>query len=84
MAAPDVRPLVLAVALMQLCLRPTFDVLGETVRFSSGARGDLDQLELAIGAPRLWLCMTARFAFSLLTIARLLRKSAVRDRTARA
>lgn len=76
------RPFALGVAFMLLCLRPTFDVLCETVAFALGFQGDLFHIALAIGTPMLWLSSTILLGFSLLTIARLLVKSAARNQSA--
>ncbi|MBL8092704.1 MAG: hypothetical protein JNL73_00955, partial [Anaerolineales bacterium] len=72
------RPFALGVAFMLLCLRPAFDVLCETVAFALGAKADLYHIALAIGTPMLWLSSAILLGFSLLTITRLLVKSAAR------
>lgn len=76
------RPFALGVAFMLLCLRPAFDVLCETVAFALGAKADLYHIALAIGTPMLWLSSAILLGFSLLTITRLLVKSAARYRSA--
>lgn len=76
------RPFALGVAFMLLCLRPAFDVLCETVAFALGAKADLYHIALAIGTPMLWLSSAILLGFSLLTITRLLVKSAARNRSA--
>lgn len=75
------RPFALGVAFMLLCLRPAFDVLCETVAFALGAKADLYHIALAIGTPMLWLSSAILLGFSLLTITRLLVKSAARNRS---
>ena len=72
------RPVALGVVFMLLCLRPTFDVLNETVAFARGSQADLYHIALAIGSPMLWLSSVSLLGFSLLTMARLLMKSASR------
>lgn len=76
------RPFALGIAFMLLCLRPAFDVLCETVAFALGAKADLYHIALAIGTPLLWLSSAILLGFSLLTITRLLVKSAARNRSA--
>jgi hypothetical protein len=70
------RPFALGVAFMLLCLRPAFDVVCETVAFTLGGHGDLYNIAQSIGYPMVWSGMTVLLGFSLLTIARVLVKSA--------
>jgi hypothetical protein len=72
----------LGVAFMLLCLRPAFDVLCETVAFALGGRGDLYHIAKSTGYPMVWLGAAILLGFSLLTIVRLLVKSAWQDRRA--
>jgi hypothetical protein len=74
------RPFALGGLLMLLCLRPAFDVVCETVAFALGGQGDLYHIAQSTGYPMVWLSMTILLGFSLLTIARVLVKSASRDR----
>lgn len=64
------HPFALGVGMMLLCLRPTFDIVSETVAFALGGRGDLYHLARAIGRPTVWSSMTLLFGYSLFTIAR--------------
>jgi hypothetical protein len=64
---------------MLLCLRPAFDVVGETVAFALGGRGDLYHIAQAIGYPTVWLSMAILFGFSLFTITHVLVESAARN-----
>lgn len=75
------RPVKLGLAFMLLCLRPAFDVLCETIGLALGFQGDLYHLGLAMGYPVLGLGLAALLGFSLLTITRLLLKSAARNRS---
>lgn len=77
-----IRPFALGVAFMLLCLRPAFDVLCETVAFALGGQGDLYHIAKSTGYTMVWLSMALLLGFSLLTIARLLVKSASRNRRA--
>jgi hypothetical protein len=74
-----IRPPLLGVAFMLLCLRPAFDVVCETVAFALGGQGDLYHIAQATGYPLVWLSMVILFGFSLFTIARVLRESISRD-----
>ncbi len=74
-----IGPFALGVAFMLLCLRPAFDVLCETVAFALGGQGDLYHIAKLTGYPMVWLSMAILLGFSLLTIARLLVKSASRN-----
>ena len=78
------RPFAFGVAFMLLCLRPAFDAVCETVAFALGGRGDLYHIAQSTGDATVWLGMTILLGFSLLTIARVLVKSASRGRRAAA
>ena len=73
------RPFALGVLLMLLCLRPAFDVVCETAAFALGGRGDIYHIAQSIGYPLVWSSMAILFGFSLLTIVRVLVKSASPD-----
>jgi hypothetical protein len=72
------RSFALGSLLMLLCLRPAFDVVCETVAFALGGQGDLYHIAHSTGYPMVWLSMTILLGFSLLTIARVLVRSASR------
>ncbi len=74
-----IRPFALGVAFMLLCLRPAFDVVCEAVAFALGGQGDLYHIAQATGSTMVWLSMAILLGFSLLTIARVLARSASRD-----
>ena len=76
------RPFALGVAFMLLCLRPAFDAVCETVAFALGGQGDLYHIAQSTGYPMVWSGMAVLLGFALLTIARVLVKSASRDRRA--
>jgi hypothetical protein len=69
-------PFTSGVAFMLLCLRPVFDAVCETVAFALGGRGDLHHIAQSTGDATLWLGMALLLGFSLLTIARVLVKTA--------
>ena len=53
---------------MLLCLRPTFDLLCETVGVVGGFHGDLWHLQLAIGSAALWSFLLVSLALCLLSV----------------
>ena len=69
------RPFALGVAFMLLLLRPTFDLVSETVAYAFGERGDLYHIALATGRATVWLSMATLIGFSLFAIARFLAES---------
>jgi hypothetical protein len=48
------NPFFIGLAFMLLCLRPAFDVVGETIGFLTGWRGDLYFIQLIAGPFALW------------------------------
>ncbi len=76
----DVRPRVsgsapvVGLLFMLLCLRPTFDLVCETVGFMGGFRGDLWHAEAIVGSAALWLFLVASLALCLLSVVVILRR----------
>lgn len=66
--------LVVGLLFMLLCLRPTFDIVCETVGFVGGFRGDLWHLELVIGSAALWSFLLVSLALCLLSVVVILRR----------
>jgi hypothetical protein len=66
--------LVVGLLVMLLCLRPTFDLVCETVGFAGGARADLWHLQLIIGSAALWSFLLVSLALCLLSIVVILRR----------
>lgn len=66
--------LVVGLLFMLLCLRPTFDLVCETVGFVGGFHGDLWHLHLAVGSAALWAFLLASFALCLLSVVVVLRR----------
>ena len=66
--------LVVGLLFMLLCLRPTFDLVCETVGFVGGFHGDLWHLELAIGSAALWSFLLVALALCLLIVVVILRR----------
>jgi hypothetical protein len=50
---------------MLLCLRPTFDVVCETISFASGFRGDLFHIALSAGSFATWTFLALSIVFSI-------------------
>lgn len=48
------KPFFVGLVFMLLCLRPTFDVVGETIGFLTGWKGDLYFIQLIAGPFALW------------------------------
>ena len=66
--------LVVGLLFMLLCLRPTFDLVCETVGFVGGFRGDLWHLQLTIGSAALWSFLLVSLALCLLSVVVILRR----------
>lgn len=66
--------LVVGLLVMLLCLRPTFDLVCETVGFVGGFHGDLWHLQLIIGSAALGLFLLVSLALGLLSVAVALRR----------
>ena len=71
---PSRSSLVVGLLFMLLCLRPTFDLVCETVGFVGGFHGDLWHLELAIGSAALWSFLLVALALCLLSVVVILRR----------
>ena len=66
--------LVVGLLFMLLCLRPTFDLVCETVGFVGGFKGDLWQMELIIGSAALWSFLLVSLALCLLSVVVIVRR----------
>ena len=66
--------LVVGLLVMLVCLRPTFDLVCETVGFASGFRGDLWHMQLIIGSAALWSFLLVSLALCLLSVVVILRR----------
>jgi hypothetical protein len=66
--------LVVGLLLMLMCLRPTFDLVCETIGFVGGFRGDLWHLQLIIGSAALWSFLLGSLALCLVSIVVILRR----------
>ncbi len=53
---------------MLLCLRPTFDLICETISFATGFRGDLFHIALTAGGLATWIFLSLSIAFSIYAI----------------
>jgi hypothetical protein len=71
---PSRNALVVGLLFMLLCLRPTFDLVCETVGFVGGFHGDLWHLDLTIGSAALWSFLLGSLALGLVTIVVILRR----------
>jgi hypothetical protein len=67
------RPFMLGVAFMLLCLRPTFDLMCETVAFHLGGKGDLYHIANIAGSPATWGFAIAAIGLCCLVIVGVLR-----------
>jgi len=67
------KPLVVGATFMLLCLRPTFDLVCETIAFHLGGKGDIYHIANIIGAPALWALAVAAIGLCCLSIAGVLR-----------
>jgi hypothetical protein len=66
--------LVVGLLFMLLCLRPTFDLVCETVGFVGGFHGDLWHMQLIIGSAALWSFLLVALALCLLSVLVILRR----------
>ncbi len=66
--------LVVGLLLVLMCLRPTFDLVCETVGFVGGFKGDLWNAQLIIGSAALWSFLLASLALCLLSVVVILRR----------
>jgi hypothetical protein len=66
--------LVVGLLLMLMGLRPTFDLVCETVGFVGGFKGDLWHVQLIIGSAALWWFLLVSLALSLLSVVVILRR----------
>jgi hypothetical protein len=66
--------LVVGLLLMLVCLRPTFDLVCETVGFVGGFKGDLWNMQLIIGSAALWSFLLVSLALGLLSVVVTLRR----------
>ena len=71
---PSRSSLVVGLLFMLLCLRPTFDLVCETVGFVGGFHGDLWHLELAIGSAALWSFLLVALALCPLCVVVIVRR----------
>lgn len=68
--------LLIGLLFMLLCLRPTFDLVCETVGFVGGFEGDLWHVQLIIGSAALWSFLLTSLALCLLSVVVILRRYA--------
>ena len=66
--------LVVGLLLMLMCLRPTFDLVCETVGFAGGFKGDLWHMQLIVGSAALWSFLLVSLALCLLSVVVILRR----------
>ena len=66
--------LVVGLLLMLVCLRPTFDLVCETIGFVGGFKGDLWHAQLIIGSAALWSFLLVALALCLLSVVVILRR----------
>lgn len=66
--------LVVGLLFMLLCLRPTFDLVCETIGFVGGFHGDLWHMQLIIGSAALWSFLLVSLALCLLSVVVILRR----------
>jgi len=66
--------LVVGLLVMLMCLRPTFDLVCETVGFVGGFEGDLWHVQLIIGSAALWSFLLVSLALCLLSVGVILRR----------
>lgn len=59
---------------MLLCLRPTFDLVCETVGFAGGFHGDLLHIALTVGDLATWIFLAVSLSFSLFGIIHVIRR----------
>jgi hypothetical protein len=68
--------LVVGLLFMLMCLRPTFDLVCETIGFVGGFHGDLWHMQLIIGSAALWSFLAVSLALCLLSVVVILRRYA--------
>ena len=66
--------LVVGLLLMLVCLRPTFDLVCETIGFVGGFKGDLWHAQLIIGSAALWSFLLVSLALCLLSVVVIVRR----------
>ena len=66
--------LVVGLLLMLLCLRPTFDLVCETIGFVGGFHGDLWHIQLIVGSAPLWSFLLVSLALSLVSVVVIVRR----------
>lgn len=66
--------LVIGLVFMLVCLRPTFDLVCETVGFVGGFKGDLWHLQLIVGSAALWSFLLVALALCLFSVVVILRR----------
>lgn len=62
------NPLLIGLAFMLLSLRPAFDLVGETIGFISGWRGDLYNIQQIVGSFTLWSFILISIGLSVFSI----------------
>lgn len=62
------NPFYVGLAFMLLCLRPAFDLVGETIGLLSGWRGDLYNIQLIVGPFELWSFILISIGLSVYSI----------------
>jgi len=62
------NPIFVGLVFMLLCLRPAFDVVGETIGFLTGWRGDLYFIQLIAGPFALWSLILISIGLSVVSI----------------
>ena len=66
--------LVVGLLVMLVCLRPTFDLVCETVGFAGGFKGDLWNMQPIVGSAALWSFLLVALALCLLGVVVILRR----------
>jgi hypothetical protein len=66
------NPFVVGLILVLLCLRPTFDLVCETISFVSGNRGDLFYIDETIGRLLTWSFLIFAIGLSLFSVVKVL------------
>ncbi len=66
--------LVVGLLLMLVCLRPTFDLVCETIGFVGGFHGDLWHMQLIVGSAPLWSFLLVSLALSLVSVVVIVRR----------
>lgn len=68
------NPFMLGLVFMVLCLRPAFDLVCESIGLLSGFHGDLYHIQAIAGTAFTWSVVLLSIAFSLFSIATILRR----------